>query len=792
MQPSDPAPPSRSSAHLAATASGAAIALPLLVVLAVCLGGATQRWSIAIVIGCFSLLLLARPPRFSLGPALNTCALLFLGMAAAAFLPARWFLLPHWRVALTKDFGIQLASTVTVQPWMTLDSLVVLVAGLAWIYYVATFDAHLRDIRLAARTYAAGIIAVAVIALYLHLMHRALPFWHNERGFGPFPNRNQTGDLFGISTLVVLGCMQDDFRRGHKRWILWLIGVGVLIAALIIAFSRAGILILVFGVTAWIVRLAFRKWSGGGIAVTLSVLLTLLAGLLIFGGETIERFNLRFGSGSALVSEYRWLIFQDTWAMIRASPWCGVGLGNFESVFALFRNFSRGVTRSLHPESDWLWVAAEMGWPALGLILVGAILFVRRTFPLHEGTNQRLRYAALVGGLFFLLHGLVDVSGHRFGTFLAGTLLLGLAQFRPLSSPPSRWPPILFRFVGLSLAVVSLGWFFGSRSTSAIPGRLGVESAKQAATVANRGHRFAEAITLVDRGLEWAPLDWQLYFLRAVARIGARESPALALNDFRRARFLEPNAYQLPFEEGKAWLGWQSTLAITAWREALQRRGAEEAGIYALMLTEAANYDPNVHAALREFAINRPGLTINYLEAATQPQFEEALHHLLATDPELLRFNPGQKRRLFELWSNHDPLDELLRAVQTHPEWLALAWPGIARYHAGRHEFEEAWQLVKRYAQAPALPRNVAGESIPQLKQELYANPGDYAVGYALYRTQIDSGKTDDALGTARHFTARPGAPAYFHYLEAEAWAGKQDWERAWQSWQDYKLASKD
>ena len=259
-----------------------------------------------------------------------------------------------------------------------------------------------------------------------------------------------------------------------------------------------------------------------------------------------------------------------------------------------------------------------MGWPALVLILAGAVLFVRRAFPLREGTNQRLRYAALVGGLLFLLHGFVDVSGHRFGTFLAGTLLLGLAQFRPLPSPPRRWPPVLFRFVGLLLAVVSLAWFFGFRGALPVPGRLGVENVKQAATVANRGHRFSEAISLVDHGLEWAPLDWQLYFLRAVARIGARESPALALDDFRRARFLEPDAYQLPFEEGKAWLGWQPTLAITAWREALQRRGAEEAGIYALMLTDAAKYDAKVHAALREFAINRPGLTINYLEAATQ------------------------------------------------------------------------------------------------------------------------------------------------------------------------------
>ena len=228
--------------------------------------------------------------------------------------------------------------------------------------------------------------------------------------------------------------MQDDFRRGHKRWLFWLLGVGILTAALILAFSRAGILILILGVTAWLVRLAFRKWSGGGIAIAISVLLTLLAGLLIFGGETIERFRPPIGSSDSISSDYRWLIFRDAWTMIQASPWCGLGLGNFESVFALFRDASRGVTRSLHPESDWFWVAAEMGWPALILLLAAALLFVRRAFPLREGTNQRVRYAALVGALLFLLHGFVDVSGHRLGSFLAGTLLLGLAQFRPFAS----------------------------------------------------------------------------------------------------------------------------------------------------------------------------------------------------------------------------------------------------------------------------------------------------------------------------------------------------------------------
>lgn len=772
-----------------AAAGWASFALPLLAVLASFLGGATQRWSEGIVIAAFALLLLARPPRHSLGPALNTLAILFLALAAVAFLPRRWFQVPMWRVSLANDFGIQPGPTVSVQPWLTLDCYATLLAGFAWIYYVVTLDADLRDIRMAARVFAGGMIALAALAIFLHLRGSALPFWHNVRGFGPYPNRNQTGDLFGIMTIVVLGCMQDDFRRGHKRWLFWLGGAGVLVAALILDFSRAGILILVLGVGAWLVRLVFRKWTGAGAAVAVSTLLVLFTALLLFGGETIARFHLRLGSGESMTSDYRGLIFRDVWTMIRSSPWCGLGLGNFESVFALFRDVSRGVTRSLHPESDWLWLWSEMGWPAVAIILTATLLFVRGVFPLREGTNQRLRYTALLGALLFALHGLVDVSAHRFGTFLAGTFLIGLAQHRPVGSAPRLWPPIIFRILGVFLLAIGLSWFFAWRGNWPLPGFLGVENAKLSATFANRGHRYEEAISVADRGLRWAPLDWQLYFIRATARLGLRQQQASALADFRRARFLEPSGFELPFEEGKAWLGSRPTLALTAWREALRRRRSDAAGLYSQMFPLATEFDPRVLPGLGEFAVDDPGLAITYLENIPGGKLPAALQDLLARDPSLAQFDHAAKARLFELWSNRGPLEDLMHAVTAHPEWTEFAWPGLARWHAGRSEFEAAWMLVRENARPPTFPEASSAASIPQLEKQLYANPSDYATGYALYHAQIAAGKTDEALATLRHFTARSDVPAYFYYLQAQTWAVKQNWERAWRSWEDSRSA---
>src|SRR3954453_20724710 len=76
----------------------------LLAVVACFLGGGTLKWEEGIVVGCLGLLLLVRPPRRSLGLVLNCLFLIFIGLGALAFLPARWFFFPPWRTALINDF----------------------------------------------------------------------------------------------------------------------------------------------------------------------------------------------------------------------------------------------------------------------------------------------------------------------------------------------------------------------------------------------------------------------------------------------------------------------------------------------------------------------------------------------------------------------------------------------------------------------------------------------------------------------------------------------------------------
>ncbi len=759
----------------------------LLPVLACFLGGANQKWEEGLVITVLATYLLIQPPRFSLGALTNLVLLTLFISAAVAFLPARWFFQPEWRAALVNDFGIQLPSTLTPQPWITLSYLVSFVAGLSWLYIVSTQDLELHEVRFQLRLFTSGIALLAAICIALYLARTTLPFWHNEQNFGPFPNRNQTGDLFGVTAIVILACAQDDLRKRRKRWIVWILALLLIGAAIILNSSPSGIAILVVGSAFWLGALVFRQRSPWRLALGISFLLLLLMALLLFGWRIVEGFHLGDFGSTGVSTDFRWRIFHDAFRLIRNSPWCGIGFGNLESIFAIFCDDSLGGPRALHPESDWLWLWAELGWPALVLTIVGITMFVSRVFPLRVGTNQGYRLATLIAALLFVIHGLVDVSGHQVGTAFAAIFLLGLSLYRPLSLKRSQWMSILFRFVGLVLLAAGLSLVVAASSAKLLPGSVGVSSAKQLSTLADRNGNYNETIALTTRALGWAPLDWQLYLARAIAEVELNQATN-AVDDFRRARFLEPIAYEVPLSEGNAWLRYRPVLAVAAWREALRRAGPLRPEVYSSMLSDASLRNPEVSPFLEAIGLNEHDLTLPYLDRLSDVSFNRAVAQLLRNDPNLQSFSEIEKLALFAFWSERGAPEEISQAVEHHPEWLGYAWLGMAKYKANKNDFRAAYELTQRYGEPVALPR-VANLSLQDLEERFAGAPNNYGIGYELYRAQMQAGRLDDALLTARHCSERPNSPAYFHFLEAQCWADKQNWERAWNAWQAFHAA---
>ncbi len=779
---------SRENQNAASTRWIANATVALLPVLACFLGGATEKWEEGLVITVLALYLLVRPPRFSLGTLTNLVFLTLFILAAVAFLPARWFFQPEWRAAFVNDLGIQLPSTLTPQPWITLSYLVSFAAGLSWLYVVSTQDLELREARFQLRLFTSGIALLAAICIAFYLAHTTLPFWHNEQNFGPFPNRNQTGDLFGLAAITILACGQDDLRKGRKRWIVWILVLVLIVAAILLNFSRSGIGILVAGSALWLAAFAFRQRSPSRLALGVSFSLLLLTALLLFGGQTFERFHFRDFGSAGISTDFRWQIFHDTFQLIRNSPWFGIGFGNFESIFAIFRDASLSDQRALHPESDWLWLWTELGWPAAVLTIVGIALLVSRVFPLRVGTNQGYRLAALIAALLFAICGIVDVSGHRVGTAFAAIFLIGLSQHRPLSLKTSQWISISFRFVGLVLLAAGLSLVVAARGEKLLSGSVGVSSAKQLSAVADTERNFSETIALTTRALRWAPLDWQLYSARAIAEVELKQTTN-AVDDFRRARFLEPIAYEVALAEGNAWLPSRPVLAVTAWREALRRAGPLRPGVYASMLSDTSLRSPEVSPFLEAIGLSEHDLALPYLNRVSDAVFNRALAQLLRNDPNLQSFSETEKLALFSLWSERGDPEEISWAVEQHPDWLRYAWLGMAKYNASKNDFRAACELTQRFGEPVALPRVAANFSLQDLEKRFHAAPYNYSIGYELYRAQMQNGRADDALLTARHFSELPNSPAYFHFLEAQCWAEKQNWERAWNAWRAFQAA---
>jgi hypothetical protein len=323
-----------------------------------------------------------------------------------------------------------------------------------------------------------------------------------------------------------------------------------------------------------------------------------------------------------------------------------------------------------------------------------------------------------------------------------------------------------------------------------LPGAVGVENEMRLATAANQGRNFSETMQRTTRALGWAPLRWQLYFLRALGKVGARLPVGEAADDFRRARFLEPNAYEVPFQEGSVWVGAnQPALALTAWREALRRAGIQRTDVYRAMLTIASRSNARVHKGLEEFGMVHHDLALVFLEFSGGAPFMSAVQGFLDHDPMLQTMTPAEKVTLFRYWAERGDAAELARSVETHPDWMAYAWRGLAKYQASQKNFRAAVELVRHYGEAPPLPAPAQNSSIDKLRQALHANPDNYGLGFQLYREQMQQGLIDEALVTVRHFTDLPGAPHYFHFLEGEAWAAKQDWERAWKARQKFDAA---
>lgn len=352
---------------------------------------------------------------------------------------------PLWHDAATAlgrplNASIALDINATHQAWLRYITYV-LVGILAYVFG----QNHMRCQQSLQVLFAVGsVVALYGTALYALDVRQVLwlPKWaHKYDITGTFVDRNHFAVYSGMALICGFGLLWQQFRAIFKnvpehsyaeamqKYVLqqgiWrCLSLSVLAIAILFSHSRAGLLSSVAGLLLFTGGYLFyqkRYWLAfvlpGSLAVTtIAVLLTLR--------EHIGRFGRLFIDNSSLD---RLKVYTETWRAIETSPWLGYGLGNFETVFRLFRDETIGMNFN-HAHSDWLESLFDLGVP-FGLILWASIALAI-TGCLH-GIRTRRQHGlypavALGASALLLLHATVEFSLQMPGVVVTWLCLLGM------------------------------------------------------------------------------------------------------------------------------------------------------------------------------------------------------------------------------------------------------------------------------------------------------------------------------------------------------------------------------
>ena len=765
-----------------------------LVLLGPALGIATSLWPQALLLLGLGILLIVSPPRRSPGVIWISLLTLIGALSLTAFIPARWVGIPEWRRTLVAEYPVELAETLSPQPWLSCHAAILLFAGLIFAAYLLAQPWRSEARRNVIRLYVMGVVLLALAAIVSAAWKYRLPFWpdvlNSALRFGFFPNRNQTANVLALSGILATALAFESFSERKKSGWWWTASVILLGVAAVMAYSRAGILLFFGGIATWVMISTGLSSSRKGASIGVAGVALALTSFFVFGGETFERFQR---GAQAARTDFRVSIQSDAMRLTAAAPLFGQGLGNFDPVFAMARQTSVEQNRARHPESDWLWAAVEMGWPAVVLMFAALVLCLKQSFPFSRGSDRPLRSAAAVCAVAFALHGFGDVSGHRPGAAWPALLIVALALHPDRKLEARRWIAPVFRLAGLLLTVIGVWWLASIRADvfpKSVPNQATIVRLTEQVDREYAARDFTEIIPHINELLRLTPLDYELYFRRGVARVAEAFSVWGAARDFQTARHLQPNLATLCVEEGRVWFASdQQDLGLGAWVEALRRAGEKSPQLYNQMLGESYSKF-SMHNALRRIARMNPDYFVVFLHHADRIECDLEIGSLLDEEPTLEPLTHPQRKKLFSAWFQRGDRSLFIAKLLAEPTWQEDGWPYLARAFAEQKEFERAYRLAMKFATVPALPQPVIGKQLTELELAFKTRPDDISVGLDLYSTQRAAGKNDEAMATLAALGKLPHRPAYLAFLEAQFMADLDDWEKAWNAWWKFAGAS--
>ncbi|OYW76324.1 MAG: hypothetical protein B7Z37_09175 [Verrucomicrobia bacterium 12-59-8] len=764
-----------------------------------CLFGAgRETWSKGLITLLLAVLLICFAPKRKLPPVAWIALLGAMLAPLLAFLPASWLSQPAtWRTSLVQDWGIHLSNTSTPQAAVTLEAWFFFIVCCTWLGWCLTRGFSDLQRRSMIQTLTFGGILLCLLSILEGSRWIDIPWWPRNtkewgNAFGPFANRNHISSLAAMTCVLCAAAGHDAHKRKSRLWLPCLLGFIPPVICIFMNSSRAGLVLLFLGMTAWFGTIAMRRGFFQKLAVSISLVFIIATLLVMSGGNVSKRFTengiVDFASDNA-----RGSLFIETLKMTLDAPWTGIGLGNFAAVFPQFSGMAEHVRRYLHPESDLLWLLAEGGLltllPAL-LLLLWIFLstgpwFGKKKKRKSGMQDRRLRNAAAIVFSLGAVHGLGDVPSHGLGYALLMALLAGIA-IRPRRLPSASDTPqrLAFRLGGVLLLALGAAWTAIALGHPVLPGTSAAEALRSRAVRLADSGSPAGALPLMDQAIEMAPMDFRYYYERASLRLRLGQPKEDALLDFSRSRALDPVYALFCFSEGVIWLDIDPQYAVVCWREFLHRypeAAPGNYGAYRQMLSYSYQH-PELRGPLWSLATTSD-LKFEFLRTVqTRDEFERCLKSLLVQQPDLRGLESSQRENLFGIWYQYGSQTDLIAALETNRKWRDEGWRILAEHYARNSDFQRACQTAMPYL--PSVIRTAPGTStdIPALERALLYNPTDARRAIDLFQAQKTQGDINGALRTLEKIAALPNAPAYVRQEIASLYMLQQDFRRAWES----------
>jgi O-antigen ligase len=256
---------------------------------------------------------------------------------------------------------------------------------------------------------------------------------------GTFVNRNTAATYFVVgiacSTTLIAWRLESVLRpRSHQNFYLkvaemvrlsglYLMADLVLVAALLDTGSRGGFIACgaaLLTVTLITVRRTSRDRRGAAALFT-----AVLAAIVVVAGISSDILVSRLQNGPG--NEDRLKVYGDTIDMIAARPWLGHGAGTFVDIYPLYHSRAPSTEIWTHAHNSYLQAAAELGLPALGLLLFSMLAVL---YPLLQNIGRQTELqpaasAALATIVAAAVHSAVDFSLQIQAVGVTAAVLIG-------------------------------------------------------------------------------------------------------------------------------------------------------------------------------------------------------------------------------------------------------------------------------------------------------------------------------------------------------------------------------